>query len=1037
MILLYFMLCSAQESTFIDGFVTFNFTYEGVRASFFSNLSIKIRNLKGSLIDQVEVQPSGYWISDATLPSEISIQIESPDGVNFENRNFTVRAPYDHSIDFVITGFDISGQILCVSEIGQINITNETNSTDQNSTQNITNKENSPLFVPVTVDLINIQEKTKISNQTNQSYFCFSNLKPGRYRIRLPNITFRSKVIEITANPLTDVKLEVDSWEPHGVVIFPQNVTIPSIVLNLDSWRFSTQINVDSTGHFKLANVPKGDYILSCKHPKFKISSANITINENALTNLIELHYLGTHISGIVYLTNKEPCKNALVKLIELDISCYTDNHGRFTLENVIPIRLPTIKVFYPFWIFSIPIIQTIGTNPPRDLTITATHGPISGNSDCLDYNVSVSSDPDNILEIHNGSFTIIAPLNNPVLVSISSECKLDSDAFLVQSPKNIEFYTKHSKVKGFVGVIVGDYDTPTVVLSGKHNYSTKVKSTGSVNFDSVPPGYYDISIESDNNTFYELNITNVTIVNESQFIGVVANFGHHQYRLYSHYNMSIFTAPNTITHLTKGWNTVQTKVYSIIPTDCYNFESFKPVDNIVINVTEVIRKVVIFGNSKIAQSEIKVNGEKLEEPYRFIQKVGEIPKIECFVRKPFIVENPVVYADFPHNCSQSVIYFEIKYKTEIEGNIIPAVENVNVSLYSQGKFLGTALSDGTGHYKIYNVTSLQALELKAFKDSYKFEQRKGSFDFDSRKLSTIFVNFSMPVDGALISISSINGFHDIKTITNSSAKFENLENDEYYIKPILKEFEFEPLHHRVFVANGNDSFINFVAFKNRFSISGFVNDIYNKGVENVELTITDKNGITNQIKSVKSGKYTFSNMKSNNGYKITASETENYKITPNSVTVNISRENVENVNFKTIPLKKRIDLVGEIYHSDIEISDVLVSISDENKVLQTHEFKSSLPIFFFTDVPERKITLRVMTKSIQGRSSICHESSFVPHNSIEQISIACRNEEEIQTPDVISSPLEATFATSFLFFTLILLLNFKRFMSLINHFIK
>jgi hypothetical protein len=177
-----------------------------------------------------------------------------------------------------------------------------------------------------------------------------------------------------------------------------------------------------------------------------------------------------------------------------------------------------------------------------------------------------------------------------------------------------------------------------------------------------------------------------------------------------------------------------------------------------------------------------------------------------------------------------SQLTFIMKSGLIIEGTVIPEMDNVLISTYNKqtGELVTTTLTDTKGKYKIGPLYNENNYEIKATRDGYKIvPDSKNQYNFNAEKLSFLRVKIvdtnKKPLSSVFISLSSADRGFRINNNTNQDGYFDFLElySGEYYIKPLYKEYKFEPAQKLVKILGGQHYEEVLVAHRIAFSIYG------------------------------------------------------------------------------------------------------------------------------------------------------------------------------------------------------------------------
>ena len=129
-------------------------------------------------------------------------------------------------------------------------------------------------------------------------------------------------------------------------------------------------------------------------------------------------------------------------------------------------------------------------------------------------------------------------------------------------------------------------------------------------------------------------------------------------------------------------------------------------------------------------------------------------------------------------------------------------MEKVVVSAYNSqtNELVSKALTDAKGYYNIGPLYTENEYIIKATKDGYKIvSDDKNQYNFNAEKLSFLRVKIQdtagKPLSSVFLSLSSSDRVFKINNNTNSEGYFDFIElfSGDYYIKPLFKEYKFEP----------------------------------------------------------------------------------------------------------------------------------------------------------------------------------------------------------------------------------------------------
>jgi len=207
---------------------------------------------------------------------------------------------------------------------------------------------------------------------------------------------------------------------------------------------------------------------------------------------------------------------------------------------------------------------------------------------------------------------------------------------------------------------------------------------------------------------------------------------------------------------------------------------------------------------------------------------------------------------DISQSCLEdpNLLKFLMKTGLIIEGKVNPEMDGVLISSYDKksNELVSTTLTDSNGRYKIGPLYKDFDYEIKASKDGYKIvPEAKNPYDFNAEKLSFLRVKIvdtnKKPLSSVFLSLSSADRGFKINNNTNSEGYYDFIElySGDYYIKPLFKEYKFEPSQKLVKILGGQHYEETLVAHRIAFSIYGKINNLNRDKVEGLYIQAYDE----------------------------------------------------------------------------------------------------------------------------------------------------------------------------------------------------
>jgi len=192
-----------------------------------------------------------------------------------------------------------------------------------------------------------------------------------------------------------------------------------------------------------------------------------------------------------------------------------------------------------------------------------------------------------------------------------------------------------------------------------------------------------------------------------------------------------------------------------------------------------------------------------------------------------FLISPAKLHVRVEDDCQLDSVSFTAAKGLFVSGSITPALEGATITLESdQLDQPVTITTDQNGGYSLGPFPGDIKYTVKADKLGYVItETETGSFA--AKKLASVLVRIS-DVDGnqlASVVVSLSGGESNYRTNEqtgpNGSLSFLALSPGEYFVKPVLKEYEFEPKSKLITVKEGAEEVVDIVGTRVAFSLFG------------------------------------------------------------------------------------------------------------------------------------------------------------------------------------------------------------------------
>lgn len=230
-----------------------------------------------------------------------------------------------------------------------------------------------------------------------------------------------------------------------------------------------------------------------------------------------------------------------------------------------------------------------------------------------------------------------------------------------------------------------------------------------------------------------------------------------------------------------------------------------------------------------------------------------------------FYPRKRIVQHSTPSECLAEVAGFEARAGLTITGYTQPAVPGAEVTVRFQtasqagevggpGETAATTRTDAGGSFRVGPLYHDALYSVEVARPGYEFDRISGGpsdYVFSAKKLSQVYVTCHLPGGSAadhsavLLSMSGDSGFKiNTKLGSDGTYSFSDVAPGEYYLRPYLKEYQFQPPVSSVTVGGSDDHEVAFTAVKVAFSVTGQVMAVSGQPLEGVAVEVVDSEGV-------------------------------------------------------------------------------------------------------------------------------------------------------------------------------------------------
>ncbi|XP_036954741.1 LOW QUALITY PROTEIN: nodal modulator 1 [Acanthopagrus latus] len=168
-----------------------------------------------------------------------------------------------------------------------------------------------------------------------------------------------------------------------------------------------------------------------------------------------------------------------------------------------------------------------------------------------------------------------------------------------------------------------------------------------------------------------------------------------------------------------------------------------------------------------------------------------------------------------------------------LEGKVSPELQGVEISITERGAAapLISVATNEMGAYSVGPLHSDRQYDISASKEGFVLSPVEGTQgDFKAFALAGVTFKIKSedghPLSGVLLSLSGGQFRSNLLTQDTGLLTFNNLSPGQYYFKPMMKEFRFEPASQMITVEEGQNLSIDITGIKTAYSCYGAVQSL-------------------------------------------------------------------------------------------------------------------------------------------------------------------------------------------------------------------
>nr|XP_020498466.1 LOW QUALITY PROTEIN: nodal modulator 1-like [Labrus bergylta] len=275
-----------------------------------------------------------------------------------------------------------------------------------------------------------------------------------------------------------------------------------------------------------------------------------------------------------------------------------------------------------------------------------------------------------------------------------------------------------------------------------------------------------------------------------------------------------------------------------------------------------------------------------------------------------------------------------------LEGKVSPELQGVEISISEKGAAapLITVATNEMGAYSVGPLHSDREYDISASKEGFVLSPVEGTQgDFKAFALAGVTFKIKSeeghPLSGVLLSLSGGQFRSNLLTQDTGLLTFNNLSPGQYYFKPMMKEFRFEPTSQMIKVEEGQNLNIDITGIKTAYSCYGAVQSLSGDAERDVaveavgqgecslysEDTVTDEEGRFRLRGLLPSCKYLIQLRAEGNDHIERA--------LPSHRAIEVSSNDIEGVNIIAFRQINQFDLSGNVHTSPEHLPTLSVKL--------------------------------------------------------------------------------------------------------------
>lgn len=671
-----------------------------------------------------------------------------------------------------------------------------------------------------------------------------------------------------------------------------KNCATTAISKDLHSKNPLCHVVSDKSGKFVFPSLSLGEYKLvpyyASAQTKFDVQPAELSfkVNHNSIVLRQGFKVTGFTMSGIVRTAiNGGPLQGAKILLSQKEVAT-TDVNGKYVLDNMkagqYSLKAESEDVLFNEISVKIspsspelPVLAPSSYKVCGRVTLSAKgtihHRKVSVQNTAATFNKEIKTDP------KTGEYCIyLTPDKYQLSVVVSAEERAKGLQFFPlqqtidvssRPVHDVNFLQLKATLTGTVKCLPDtDCSQASVTLKVLDGITIKTiqSKDGQYQFTDVLPGHYEMLIDNDvfcwENPSYRISVTS-----ERAEVSPFVQTGFSVAFISSHDTAVEYSEVSDIKKIILELNKGSTKhcvtkpgVYTFSPKSCHvydrstytwdtnnlspillhstehshkgNIQSPSALDGVRVTI-ENSGEIITLGPLKPVQQE---NVYKYE--FEFKAKTDNIYTITP-LSDVLLFSPPSLKVLGVNDCQNDIATFVGDLGKIVAGKIDPPLEGVTIQIFGSDKNspIHTLVTQKDGIYSIGPLDRKVDYSVTAEKEGFVITRHGSTGVFLAHKLAEIIVQVydqadNISLQGVLLSLSGRQSYRK-NSITGEDGKliFNSLSPGEYYLRPMMKEYRFDPPSKMIKVVEGATVTVNLFGKRVAFSAYGSVTSLNGK----------------------------------------------------------------------------------------------------------------------------------------------------------------------------------------------------------------